>query len=247
MPREFAPGKLKRLSDADLSVADGEPDVRGWDVVSADGRDVGEVEDLIVDTDAMKVRYLEVDIDGQHQADDVFVPIASADLDRDRKRVIVRGSLSSLPEFSSRATRHTDADRADVDRSASGERRLTRAEEQVEIGKRPVTAGEVRVGKHVETEHRRENVTVSREEVHVERRPVSDGRTADIRASDQEIRVPVVEEQVIVEKHPVVKEELIVSKETVQENRPVDVDVRKERFDIKDESQKKRAREDTNG
>ncbi len=233
MANEFPVGNLKRLSDADLAVADGEPDVRGWTVISSDGREIGDVDDLIVDTDAMKVRYVQVDVDDDAASDDVFVPIGQADLDRERKRVVLRGSLSSLPGFSSTERSPVDDDKRTT---ADRERRLTRAEEQVEIGKRAVAAGEVRVGKHVETEHRHENVTVSRDQVHVERRPVTDARAADIGASDAEIRVPIMEEEVVVEKRPVVKEELVISKETVQETKPVDVDVRKEEFDISDDT-----------
>ena len=237
MANEFTSDKLKRLSDADLAVADGEPDVRGWTVVTLDGRDVGEVDDLIVDTDAMKVRYLQLDVDDASDSDDVYAPIADAEIDRTQKRVVLRGSLTRLPQFAS--TESADHDRR-TSTGGDGGRRLTRTEEEVRISKRAVEAGEVRVGKHVETEHKRENVTVTRDDVHVERRPVSDGRAADIRASDAEIRVPIVEEEVVVEKRPVVKEELIVSKEKVQETRPVDVEVRKEEFDIQDDSRRGR-------
>ena len=44
-------------------VADGYPDPRGWTVRSADGRDVGTVRDLIVDTGTMQTRYLAVRLD----------------------------------------------------------------------------------------------------------------------------------------------------------------------------------------
>ena len=212
MANEFTSDTLKRLSDADLAVADGEPDVRGWTVVTLDGRDVGEVDDLIVDTDAMKVRYLQLDVDDASDSDDVYVPIADAEIDRAQKRVVLRGSLTRLPQFA--LTESADYYRRT---STGGDgRRLTRAEEEVRISKRAVEAGEVRVGKHVETEHKRENVTVTRDDVHVERRPVSDGRAADIRASDAEIRVPIVEEEVVVEKHPVVKEELIAARKKLR-------------------------------
>ncbi|HEV8577900.1 MAG TPA: PRC-barrel domain-containing protein [Thermoanaerobaculia bacterium] len=44
-------------------IADGDPDVRGWKVFGADGRTIGEVDDLLVDTRALRVRYLEVALD----------------------------------------------------------------------------------------------------------------------------------------------------------------------------------------
>ena len=48
----------------DFRVASGDPDVRGWEVVGSDGGKIGEVDELLVDTRAMKVRYLDVDLDG---------------------------------------------------------------------------------------------------------------------------------------------------------------------------------------
>ena len=41
-------------------IAEGDPDVRGWEVLGADGNKIGEVDDLLVDTHALKARYLEV-------------------------------------------------------------------------------------------------------------------------------------------------------------------------------------------
>ena len=46
----------------DYQVSEGDPDVRGWDVIASDGRKIGEVDELLVDTQAMKVRYLDVDL-----------------------------------------------------------------------------------------------------------------------------------------------------------------------------------------
>lgn len=55
---------LRKLNDIDdIAVASGDPDPRGWSVRAADGREIGHVKDLIVDTEAMKARYLDVVID----------------------------------------------------------------------------------------------------------------------------------------------------------------------------------------
>lgn len=44
-------------------IAEGDPDVRGWEVVGGDGRRIGSVNDLLVDTAEGKVRYLDVQLD----------------------------------------------------------------------------------------------------------------------------------------------------------------------------------------
>ncbi len=77
----------------DYQIAEGEPDIRGWHVVAADGRRLGEVESLIVDTAAMQVRYVLMDPD-----DDVFrdnddrllpLPLGAAHLDENDNEVVL--------------------------------------------------------------------------------------------------------------------------------------------------------------
>jgi sporulation protein YlmC with PRC-barrel domain len=51
---------LIRLSNTNLQVADPAQEVRGHRVVDKDGKDIGEVDDLIIDRVEAKVRFLEV-------------------------------------------------------------------------------------------------------------------------------------------------------------------------------------------
>jgi len=111
--------------------------------------------------------------------------------------------------------------------SASGEA-IRLHEEQLQVHKQPVQTGEVRVRKEVRTEHQTLDVPVKKEEVVIERRPVSGAASsADIRP-EEEVRIPVTEEQVKVEKQTVVKEEVKVGKRQVQDTEHVSGDVRKE-------------------
>jgi len=56
-----APAALRPLGALpDFDVADDDPDIRGWEVVAADGASLGRVSELIVDTVAMEVRYADV-------------------------------------------------------------------------------------------------------------------------------------------------------------------------------------------
>ncbi|HEU0301524.1 MAG TPA: PRC-barrel domain-containing protein, partial [Longimicrobium sp.] len=80
-------------------VVDGEPDIRGWDVVASDGRRLGRVDDLLVDTQAQKVRYVDVDGDERHTT----IPIGYARLEHDRHQVLVERlgdeQLQALPSY----------------------------------------------------------------------------------------------------------------------------------------------------
>jgi uncharacterized protein (TIGR02271 family) len=82
----------------DFKVAEGDPDVRGWQVVASDGRKIGEVDELLIDTNAMKVRYLDVEVENGLMAEPdrhVLVPIGYARLDRDSDRVMVDNIAST--------------------------------------------------------------------------------------------------------------------------------------------------------
>lgn len=52
---------LNELSD--YKISDGYPDVRGWDVKDIDNRIIGKVDNLLVNKEAQRVVYLDVDVD----------------------------------------------------------------------------------------------------------------------------------------------------------------------------------------
>ena len=92
---------LRRLKDLDdFEVAEGDPDVRGWEVRTSDDRRIGKVEEIIVDTTAMKVRYLDVELDrkelGLREERHVLLPIGTARLDDDKDNVLVSQSSTEL-------------------------------------------------------------------------------------------------------------------------------------------------------
>src|SRR4051794_30157497 len=203
---------LVRLSDDDdLEIAPNEPDVRGWSVKTSTGQNIGKVADIIVDRSAMKVRCLEVNPDGATSASGTrpMIPIEAAVLDRDDRAVIIHGltaeQIHALPAYGS-GTSSTPGTYQRPERASTDTRRLTRAEEEVRIGKRSVQAGEVRIGKHVETERVSQPVSLEKERVTVERRPVSEASRGDVRigADEREIIVPIMEEEPVVEKRAVV-------------------------------------------
>lgn len=104
-------------------------------------------------------------------------------------------------------------------------------EEKLHVRKQPVKKGEVRVRKEVVTENKSFDVPVEREEVVIERRPASGRRKAgDVKA--EEIRIPVKEERVHLEKETVVNEEVKVGKRKVQDTEHVSGTVRREKLKV---------------
>jgi uncharacterized protein (TIGR02271 family) len=118
--------------------------------------------------------------------------------------------------------------------TSGDEQRITLAEEELVVSKRPMKAGEVGVKKTVETEHVSKSVPLMHEEVEVERHPVAaDSRRDDVEVREQNIRIPLSAEEAVVNKRAVAKEEVVVRKRAVEETRNVEGDVRKEKIDIK--------------
>lgn len=221
-------------------------DPRGFEVrTAADGVRVGTVADLLVDQDGGAHQFV-VDL-GPAGSTRVLVPLDSADVDAARKTAVLRGmtrnDVAGLPAFGAEAGSRTAAPAADARaagtmqgaQSAQGDAvRLTLAEERLALGTRAVPGGEVGVRKTVQTERVRRTVPVAREEVTVERHPAVglDAATAQVEVTDDEIRIPIFAEEVVVEKRLVPAEEYIVRKRRVTETRTVEADLRRERLEV---------------
>lgn len=95
---------LKELGKSSYKVAEGDSDIRGWAVKNVDGRLVGVVDDLVIDSEAEKVKYLVVDLStNELQLRDrkVILPIDLARLDVAFKNVIypapMANELAAIP------------------------------------------------------------------------------------------------------------------------------------------------------
>jgi len=117
---------------------------------------------------------------------------------------------------------------------------MTRSEEELDVAKARRPSELVRLKKHVVTEHQQVTVPVQREEVRVEREPITDAnRDAALSGPDiteSEHEVVLNEEQVEVSKRTVPKERVRLDKDTVTEEQTVDEEVRKERIDVEHEA-----------
>jgi uncharacterized protein (TIGR02271 family) len=128
---------------------------------------------------------------------------------------------------------------ATVGRDTSGpttDSAMTRSEEELRAGTRTQEAGRARLRKYVVTEQQTTTVPVSREEVRVEREPITEGNVGAAldgpEISEEEHEVVLHEEVPVVttEARPV--ERVRLDTETVTEEQTVSGDVRKERIEV---------------
>jgi uncharacterized protein (TIGR02271 family) len=113
---------------------------------------------------------------------------------------------------------------------------MTRSEERLNVGTRAEEVGRARLRKYVVTENVTETVPVTREEVRVEREPITDanvGRALDGPAiSEEEHEVVLHAETPVVEKEAVPVERVRLDKDTVTEHEQVSESVRKEEIEV---------------
>jgi uncharacterized protein (TIGR02271 family) len=116
---------------------------------------------------------------------------------------------------------------------------MTRSEEELSVGKESRQTGVARLKKYVVTEDVQTTVPVEREEVRVEREPITDENVEqamsgpDITESEHEVTLH--QEEPVVEKRTVPKERVQLSKDKVTEEREVSEEVRKERIETEDD------------
>jgi uncharacterized protein (TIGR02271 family) len=126
-----------------------------------------------------------------------------------------------------------------VGRDTSGpttDEAMTRSEEQLRVGTESREVGRARLRKHVVTEHQQVSVPVSREEVTLEREPVTEanrGSAYDGPAiSEEEHEVTLHAERPVVDTEAVAVERVRLGKKTVTENETVGGEVRKEEIEV---------------
>jgi uncharacterized protein (TIGR02271 family) len=113
---------------------------------------------------------------------------------------------------------------------------MTRSEEELEVGTTQRERGRVRLRKYVTTEHEQVTVPVQREQVRVEREPITDANldaaTSGPAISEAEHEVVLREEEPVIEKRVVPRERVRLDTETVTDERQVREEVRKEQIEV---------------
>jgi uncharacterized protein (TIGR02271 family) len=240
--------------------------VRGWQgatMVDRDGDKVGTIESIYVDDQTGQPEWALVNT-GLFGTRSTFVPIAQASPTGDQVQVPFQKQLikdapnidadSHLSEPEEQELwRHYGLDYgsgdADTDRDTGGrdavgrdtsgpttDQAMTRSEEELRVGTTQRERGRARLRKYVTTETQQVRVPVQREEVRVEREPITDANrdaaTSGPAISEEEHEVTLREEEVVVDKRAVPKERVRLDTETVTEERQVAEEVRKEQIEV---------------
>jgi len=239
---------LQELSGSDFEIADGQPNIKGWDVKDENGKKIGEVDELLFDPQARKVRYIVLDLEGNVfdlEDRNVLVPIGIAQLHEKDDEVILAGvtadQLKALPVYDKDQLgphvehgvrevftgfgglglagaaiagsgavvnedfyehHHFDQDKFYENRNkvTDNSETIPVIEENLEIGKREVETGGVRLRSKIVEEAVSEDVKLREEKVTVERTPVDRPASAsDLRENNIEMvekaEVPVVNKE----------------------------------------------------
>jgi uncharacterized protein (TIGR02271 family) len=130
-------------------------------------------------------------------------------------------------------------DRGVVGRDVSGpetDEAMTRSEEEVRVGKTQRETGRARLKKYIVTENVTETVPVQREEVRIEREPITEANRGEALSggdlTEEEHEVTLHAEEAVVQKDVVPKERVRLDKDTYTEEQQVSEEVRKERIDV---------------
>jgi uncharacterized protein (TIGR02271 family) len=120
---------------------------------------------------------------------------------------------------------------------------MTRSEEELRVGTADRESGRVRLRKYVVEDEVTKTVPVRREEVRVEREPITDANIDDATSgpeiSSEEHEVVLREEEVVAEKRAVPKERVRLDKDVHTDEREVTETLRKEQIDVDQDAQRR--------
>ena len=240
-------------------------EVKNWQsrtAVDRDGDKIGQVVDVYLDEDTDQPEWIAVKTgllgsrlsfapiaEASTSGEDVRLPYEKA-LVKDAPNVEPDGALSQDEEarlYAHYGLDHSEG-RSDSGLPAGGRQTvghdtsgpttddaMTRSEEELRVGKTQTETGRARLKKFIVTEQVQTTVPVQREEVRIEREPITDANMGDAMdgpaLSEEEHEVTLHAEQPVVEKTVVPKERVRLDKDTHTEEVAVNEEVRKERIE----------------
>ncbi|MEA2291207.1 MAG: hypothetical protein QOF17_227 [Solirubrobacteraceae bacterium] len=231
---------------------------RGQALRGSDGEKLGTIEEIYLDSDTNEPEWALVatGLFGNKQS---FVPLHDASAAdggvtvpfgkeqvKDAPRIDPDGELSQREE--AELYRHYGVEYSEarsfegappIGNDVSGpetDNAMTRSEEELRVGTSERETGRVRLRKHIVTDEVQQTVPVKREEVRIEREPITDAnRDAAMSGgelTEEEHEVVLHAEQPVVEKRTVPKERVRLDKDVQVEDHTVTEDVRREEIDV---------------
>jgi uncharacterized protein (TIGR02271 family) len=239
---------------------------RGQELRGSDDEKLGTIEEIYLDNESGEPEWALVTTglfgtkqsfvplrDASGTGDGVAVPFDKATV-KDAPKMDPDGQLSQSEEAQlyrhyglqygeSEPSRGTPERSGTTGRDTSGpttDDAMTRSEEELRVGTRERESGRVRLRKYVVEDEVTQTVPVRREEVRVEREPITDANVDDATAgpeiSSEEHEVVLREEEPVAEKRVVPKERVRLDKDVQTDQREVSETVRKEQLDVEDDA-----------
>ena len=232
----------------------------GRTLVDRDGDKIGKVDELYADRDSGRPEWALVTTGllgtkksfvplhgATTTGEDVRVPVEKAQV-KDAPSIDPDGELSESEEqqlfehygvgYGSAENPATVAAGKPKGRDRSGpttDDAMTRSEEELRVGTERRERGRARLRKYVVTDHEQRTVPVRREEVRVEREPISKGNVDQAldgpAISEEEHEVVLHEERPVAETEVVPKERVKLATEEHTDEETVSADLRKERIE----------------
>lgn len=229
------------------------------DVYGKDGERIGTIDSLYVSGESREPVFATVKT-GWFSGSS-FIPLAEAEMDKDQivvpytkdqvkdapniehDRELAPDEENRLYEYyrmersgSEMEDEDYEEDDDEYDEEEDAGDTMTRSEEELNVGKRTEETGRYRLRKYVVTDNVTRTVPVEHEEVRVEREPITgegrEGMMDDSDLSEDEREVVTHAEVPTVDKKVVPKERIHLNKQTVQDDRTLNEEVRRERVDL---------------
>lgn len=246
---------LEMLDDWELG--ENEPDPRGYDLIGRDGEKIGTIRNLLASPSMQKAYFAVVETGNWLGNRRYAVPLHDISFDTKADRAnsrYVREQFRQAPEYgdgnrdfgpsssywSRLAVAGSPKDTAQRPAAAS-EMRVPVMEETAEVRKERRETGFITVRKRVDVETKHISEPVMHTRVVTETREVPAGETYERPASatvlkeGQELRVPVVEEVLVVDKQARVAREVVIQTRPEVEQVERDVELRREKVEVDEE------------
>ncbi|HCA88526.1 PRC and DUF2382 domain-containing protein [Janibacter terrae] len=230
--------------------------VSGGIVTDTSGEKVGQVGQIYLDDANGRPEWVTVST-GLFGTSESFVPLRGATVrdDSEIQVAFTKAVIKDAPRVD--ADGHLDADDEaglyryyEIEDTGGGDERvgegqdtsgpntddaMTRSEERLDVGTEKVATGRARLRKYVVTENVTTTVPVQREEVRLEREPITDANRDQALAggelTEEEHEVTLTQERVVVNKETVPVERVRLGTETVTEEQQITEQVRKEQIE----------------